>query len=174
MEIRSLALMLRALAWLGAILILLRPLLGQGDGIEALMVAVSRSVADGQAGPFAQWLLLAMLLPPFLAVAWGLVQLAHFCGRLAQGEAFSRGAANMLTRIGWSVIAAAVLLPASRLLATAYVGSAQPFWQLLAETVRPGTLLSVTMGLIFGMIIIIFSGLLEKSVEIHEENARFI
>ena len=116
---------------------------------------------------------MSVLFPPFACVAFGLVQLAGFCGHLAREEHFTRAAARSLARLGWAVIAAAVLLPVTRVVALVWL-NAFGVWSLIIAALRLPTLMSVTMGLIFGTIIVIFSALLDKSIRLQDENSSFV
>jgi hypothetical protein len=175
MTIRSLAVTLRILTWMGAILVVLMPALawlGPADGLLATrnaLLAASSENGDGNRLLFA-----ALLFPPYVAVAWGLVQLSGFCDRLARGDHFSRAAATALKRFGWSLVAASVLLPVTRLAARAYLSDGTGLWDLVQGLLRTMPLLATALGLIVGLIVIVFASILEQAKALAEENARFV
>jgi hypothetical protein len=174
MSIKRLALFLRALAWLGALLVMVRPFIGW-SGASGLLGGISDpAVTAVFAGPLpARILPTVLLLPPYLSIAWGLAQLARFCACLAREEHFTRVAARSLARVGWSIVAAALLLPLTRLIALSLIDG-MSFAAVVHATLRLATILPITMGLIFGTIIIIFSALLDKSVQLQDENSSFV
>lgn len=166
--------MLRTLTWMGALLVVLMPTLawlGAPDGVAGAGSGVLAPALEER--DVARHLALAIVLPPYLAVAWGLVQLSGFCGRLARREHFSRAATTALKRFGWSLIAAAILLPVSRLALRAYVLDAT--WAELAQSMlRTIPVLALALGLILGLIMIVFAAILEQATALAEENARFV
>jgi hypothetical protein len=175
MSNRRLAVILRVLTWIGAVLVVLMPTLmwaGPHDGIEA---ARGPLLPILRAGDTSQRLAaLALFLPPYLIVAWGLIQLSGFCGRLTRGEHFSRAAASALKRFGWSLIGAAALLPLSRVIVWAYVMDGTGWHDLLHAALRTMPLLASALGLLLGSIVIVFASILKQATEIAEENARFV
>jgi len=175
MSLQSLAVTLRLLTWMGAILVVLMPALawlGPADGLlatrSALLAATS---ADGSAS---RALFAALLFPPYVAVAWGLVQLSGFCSRLAQGDHLSRAAATALKRFGWSLVAASLLLPITRLAARALLTESAGILDLAQGLLRTTPLLATALGLILGLIVVVFAAILEQAKELAEENARFV
>ena len=157
MQMDSLAARLRLLTWLAALLVLAVPLL----------------TARGAAGATAvQAAALAASLPPFLLVAWGMLQLSGFCRHLAEGDHFSLSAAQALRRFGRALVAAAVLLVPCRVVALLLeLGSG---WMGSAQLWRPGTLLAAALGAVIGLIVIVFARILEEAAELAEENASFL
>jgi Protein of unknown function (DUF2975) len=173
MSNRSLAVMLRTLTWVGAFLVVLMPTLawlGPHDSVSVGPTALLAPALDAGTRQLA----LAILLPPYLVVAWGLVQLSGFCSRLARGDHFSQAATTALKRFGWSLIAAAVLLPPSRLAVRAYVMDTASWWEVLHGMLRTIPVLAVALGLILGLIMIVFAAILAQATELAEENARFV
>ncbi len=154
MELKRIALVLRGLALTGAAIVLTRPF----------------TIADAALPLIPQ---IALSLPPYLCIAWGLLRLAGFSGHVAREQHFTRAAARSLMPIGWAILAAAVLLPMTRLIALFYTRDAS-LAEMLTIALRPPTVISVTMGLIFGTIIVLFSALLEKSVQLQDENSSFV
>jgi DUF2975 family protein len=175
MDSRSLALLLRGLTWVGAVLVLLMPsLMWLAPHAGTLGARNILLVPPLDAGDGSRPLLLAIVLPPYLVVAWGLVQLSGFCDRLARGDHLSRAAAIALKRFGWSLIASAALLPISRFALCAYLLSPVSGWELVHGLVRPLPVLAMALGLILGLIMIVFAAILEQATALAEESARFV
>jgi hypothetical protein len=160
---------LRFLVWLSIALVLLLPtlnwLLPDLPGGPAL--ARHASLA-GSERLFA-W---AIAMPPYLVAAIGLAQLALFCQRLRARGAFTREAAVALSRLGWSLMAAALLLPLSRFALGAYLAP-------LAEAAgRPMVgvllLLAIGLGFLFGLVFVVFAAVLREATTLAEENASFV
>jgi hypothetical protein len=164
--------LLRILTWIGAALVLLMPILAwlfPNNGLSALHAAFPGGASDmGSRLP-----LLVLLMPPYLLVAWGMVQLSGFCTKLARGDHFSHAAAVALKRFGSALIAAAVLLPIGRTAAWAYAIDFANWSNALHGALRPMPILATAMGLILGMIVVVFAAILEQATELAEENARF-
>lgn len=169
MSNQNLARLLRALTWLGAALLLLMPTLTWLTRVEA-WPGLRGAIPEGGAGDL---VVLALLSPPFVLVAWGLVQLSGFCSKLERGDHFSRAAANALQRFGWALVAAAALLPFSRIAVRAYAMGGG--WDAVAlGFFRTMPVLATAMGLILGLIVIVFAAILEQATALAEENARFV
>jgi hypothetical protein len=117
---------------------------------------------------------LGLIFPPYLCVGWGLVQLSGFCSRLAKGDHFSKAAASAVRRFGWSLVAAAVALPLSRLAANAFVMGSAELPDLFATMLRAMPILATALGLILGLIAVVFASILEQAADLAEENARFV
>jgi hypothetical protein len=165
--------LLRALTWIAAVLVLLIPTLiwlgprGSALVARAVLLTPEFDVADGS-----RLLLLAMVVPPYLVVAWGLVQLAGFCDRLARGEHFSRAAARAMKRFGWSLIASAALLPVCQLATRVYQKGALSGPDLVHGLLGSLPVLAMALGLVMGLIIIVFAAILRQATVLAEENAR--
>lgn len=174
MDIKRTAQFLRALAWIGAALVVGRPLLGWSDSLGLFATVSEVHFARVLSGPAPQgFVLILLMFPPYVSIAWGLVQLAAFCTHIALEQHFTRNAVRMLARLGWAIVAAALLLPMTRLLALAWIDDLS-FGAIFQTVLRLPALMSMMMGAIFGIIIIIFSSLLEKSVQLQDENSSFI
>jgi hypothetical protein len=172
MSNRNLAATLRVLTFLGALLVVLMPTLGWLGAHQGMVGPRQETLGQGVAA--SREVALAIVLPPYLIVAWGLVQLSGFCNRLGRGDHFSRAASTALKRFGWSLIAAAVVLPISRLALRAYMTEVFNWWELFAGVFRTLPVLASALGLIVGLIMIVFAVVLEQATELAEENARFI
>jgi hypothetical protein len=116
----------------------------------------------------------ALLMPPYLATAWGLAQLSGFCARLVRGEQFSRAAAAALKRCGAALIVAAALLPASRLAARCLAQGGMQWDTAVQSLLGIMPILATAFGVIIGLIVIVFAAILEQAAGLAEENARFI
>jgi hypothetical protein len=174
MHYSSLALLLKLLSWVGAALVLLMPLLAWLFPNPGL-VAYPGILASGAAGDFAVRLsILLLTMPPYLLVAWGLVQLSGFCTKLARGNHLSRAAAAALKRFGSALVAAAVMLPVTRIAVRAYAIDIAGWSDVLHGMLRPLPILATAMGLIVGLIVIVFAAILEQATVLAEENARFV
>lgn len=172
---RRLAVLLRALTWIAAALVVAMPLAAwvspdHGAGAPAPRALLAELFEDSAGS----WIVLALIFPPYLSVSWGLVQLSGFCARLSRGAHFSKAAAASLKRFGWSLVAAALLLPFTRLLAHAYTMQGEGLWELSQAVLRTLPVLASALGLILGLIAIIFAEILNQATDIAEENARFV
>lgn len=175
MMIQNLAVVLRLLTWGGALLVVVLPVLPWLGTPADLPAVPAASLPSAFNGTNAQRLLvIAMLLPPYVSVAWGLIQLSSFCVRLSRGEHFSRAAATALKHFGWSIIAAAALLPVTRIAAMAYVRPPDYWWEFLPVVLRVVPLLAMALGLIVGLIVIVFALVLKQATALAEENASFL
>jgi hypothetical protein len=164
MSIPKLAAVLRGLTWAAALLVVvLPPLTRSGAGF----------VAAGGA-PGNEPLAIAMLMPPYLVIAWGLIQLSGFCRQLARGAHFSESAARALLRFGWSLTLAACLLPVTRGIAMAvtYQPANAAEWGALLWRAPP--LLASAIGLVMGLIMIVFAAILRQAKLLADENASFV
>lgn len=160
MRLERLAGRLRLLTWAAALLVLALPALSW----------------DGQAAaePGADAWRLALATPPYLAVAWGLLQLSGFYRRLAQGEQFTPAAAAGLRRFGLGLLAAALLLLPCRILAILYRAPMADLASLVEAVLRPVPVAATALGAILGLILIVLARLLDQATEIAEENASFL
>lgn len=159
---------LKVLTWIGAGLLLLMPVLTWLSRSDAWPGFRGNFPAAGVGDP----IVLLLLSPPFVLVAWGLVQLSGFCSKIERGEQFSRAAAVALQRFGWSLVAASALLPLTRIAVRAYLFGD---WAAVAQSfARTMPVLATAMGLILGLIVIVFAAILEQATALAEENARFV
>ncbi len=171
MPIQRLATLLRALTWAAALLVVALPPLTRSGWYQS----ATRAAGDlpiGTEGP--GLLALAVAMPPFLAVAWGLVRLAGFCRQLARGHHFSQSAAHALRGFGWSLVIAASLLPVTRTITLAFTTQVENWRELLTLPWRAPPLLATAIGLIFGLIMIVFATILEQAKQLADENASFV
>lgn len=160
MQMQKLAGHLRLLTWLAACLVLAIPALTSQNNIVA--------GADGRLIP------LVLAMPPFVAVAWGLLQLSSFYNQLAQGRQFTHIAAGGLRRFGWALITAALILLPCRTIALLYDWHGTGLAGIAAALWRPPPLLATALGAIIGLITIVFARILDQATEIAEENASFL
>lgn len=165
--------LLQVLTILGMALLLLMPALIWAEPGIGRPAAGWRGALEGLAWPdrLAGW---ALGLPPFLAAAIGLGQLHGFCRSLARREVFSAAAARALGRFGWCLIAAAIALPCSRLAVIWHVSppgtSAGGMLALLGAL----PVLALLMGIIMGLVFVIFAAILDEATRLAEENAGFV
>lgn len=167
-----LASILRRVLWAAILLVVLAPSLGWlvpdiARGLPAMLLG-------GADLPAAHRLIgLAIAMPPFLVVAFGLAQLQAFCRRVGDRRMFSRAAATALRRLGWALLAASLLLPLSRI----------GLWWLLGGGAAPQSLgdwmmllpaLVVAIGVTFGLVFILFAAVLDEAARLAEENAGFV
>lgn len=150
---------LRLLTWAAALLVLAVPVVTMDSGATRL----DRHPAS-----------VLMGMPPFLIVAWGLVQLSGFYRGVERGEPFTGAAVLALRRFGWALVAAAMLLVPCRALAL-YI-DLQPLqpggW--IALLGRPQAWIASALGAVVGLIAVVFARVLDRAAEIAEENASFL
>jgi heme/copper-type cytochrome/quinol oxidase subunit 2 len=77
-----------------------------------------------------------------------------------------------LRRFGWSLIAASVLLPLTRLVLWLVIAGTAPG----PESGLGGVILTmlVALGVIFGLVFVVFAAILREASRLAEENAGFI
>jgi hypothetical protein len=164
-----LALRVRIAIWSGIILLVLTPtanwlLAGvaePGAGLRSMSLSTPQRVVG--------WL---MVMPPYLIVALGLAQLAGFCRRIEQRQTFTTAGVKAVRRFGWALIAAAAVLPITRLAVRTTV--------LADVALGPGLLagilwiLPVAIGAVFGAVFVTFAAVLAEAVRLADENERFI
>jgi hypothetical protein len=159
----------RIAIWTGVALLLLTPtvnwllpgLIDPSAGLRPLVLTMPQRVTG--------WLL---AMPPYVIVALGLAQLAGFCRRIEQRQTFSSAGVDAVRRLGWSLIAAAAVLPITRLVLRSTV--------LADAALGPGPLagvlwiLPVAIGVVFGAVFVTFAAVLAEAVRLAEENERFV
>ncbi len=170
MSNHNLARLLKALTWIGAVLLLLMPSLAWLWRIDAWPGFRNAMPEQVSGDP----VVLILLLLPFATVAWGLIQLSGFCSRLQRGEHFSRAASTALRRFGLALVVGAALLPLTRVLLRAYLHAGDSSIALAQGYLRALPILATAMGLILGLIVLVFAAILEQATALAEENARFI
>jgi len=163
LRLSRLADLLRLAALAAVVLLLGIPLLGIAAPEGLLQGLAFRPVAGLPAGPrLLAGLLLAL---PFLAAAAGFAALYGFAARLQAAEIFTTAAATALRRLGSLLLAAALLLPPSRLAAG---------WIAGLPLAGPGVLLGTAAGAAFGLVVLAFAAVLAEARRVAEENAAFI
>jgi hypothetical protein len=165
----QLALRVRIAIWTGIALLLLTPMVNwllpgimeSGPGSRLVSLPMSQRVIG--------WLLVML---PYAIVALGLAQLAGFCQRIEQRQTFTSAGVSAVRRLGWSLIAAAAVLPVTRLVLR---------WTVLADAAPgPGLLagiswiLPVAIGAVLGAVFVTFAAVLAEAVRLAEENERFV
>lgn len=165
-----LAARLRLLVWLGIVMLAAMPAL--------VWLASDLAPRWGQAT--ALWTggdrLIALLLtaPPYWMAALGLAQFLGFCRTVAAEAVFTPAAAESLRRFGWALIAAALLLPPSRLGLWAYIGFEAVVEASAWGRVNIGQIiLSSGIGLVIGLAVLVFAGILREATRLADENASF-
>lgn len=169
LRLRRLVRLMRVLVWLGMALLVCLPTLAWID--PGLMPGAG--AGGTRTGlPTGQRLIgWALTLPPFLVLAWGLAQLATFCRDIEGPRRFTTAAAAALHRFGLALVAAGLALPASRLLvAMALDGGAVDLRPLAGTAV----LLGLALGLLFGLVFVVFAALLREATELADENEAFV
>jgi hypothetical protein len=165
---------LRALTWAAIVLVLLLPTLNWLVPSLAGAAGVLRHVDLALPERVIAW---ALAMPPYLAAAIGLGQLLGFCRSLRHGHVFTEAAATALRWLGWSLIAASLVLPVSRVALGLYVGQLVAS-QALPVELRPllgaVMLVAVGMGFVFGLLFVVFASVLREARMIAEENASFV
>lgn len=172
-KLTRMTLLLQAVAWLGIALLLLLPTLNWiGPGLTGGVGAEARRALAGSERLLA-WLL---VMPPYAAVALGLFQVTRFCRTVRQSQVFTTAAVAALHRFGWSLIVGSLLFPISRLAFAVYLaGGAWP-----AVTAQAGAavgllfLLYVAIGVLFGLVLVVFATILGEASRLAEENASFV
>lgn len=173
LKLTRMTLLLQAVAWLGIALLILLPTvnwigpwLTGGGGAEA-----RRAVASGDR--VLAWL---MVIPPYAVVALGLYQVTRFCRTVRHSQVFTVAAVTALRRFGWSLIAGSLLFPVSRLAVVLYINGGT--WP--AVTAQAGAavglqfLLYVAIGVMFGLVLVVFATILGEASRLAEENASFV
>lgn len=170
-RLRGAARLLRVFVWIGIALLLLVPVARwylpelTNGGALAREPLTQLGGAHRLAG-------LALEYPPFLILAFGLGQLLGFCRKLSGRVVFSEAAATALRHFGWSLIAAAVALPASRILLWLYSSVAAE--GAAVSVLSPGLLLPFAIGVVFGLVFVVFAAVLSEASAIAEENASIL
>jgi len=169
-RLRGAARLLRVFVWIGIVLLLLVPVARwylpelTNGGALAREPLTQLGGAHRLAG-------LALEYPPFLILAFGLGQLLGFCRKLSGRVVFSEAAATALRNFGWSLIAAAIALPASRFLLWLYSSVAADG---AVSVLTPGLLLPFAIGVVFGLVFVVFAAVLSEASAIAEENASIL
>lgn len=110
-------------------------------------------------------------LVPAVVLAFGLAQLAFFFRRVRRGDAFARGAANGVRRLGWSLLAAAIAVPLARMVVMSVLGAQTALDYVLAH-LAPGPAV-ITLA-VLGVAMLAFGKVMERAAELAEENASFL
>jgi hypothetical protein len=169
-QLPRLANRLRLLVWIGIVMLIILPSL----------VWLDPDVKSRWPGDNLEWTPLdriiaaSLSLPPMLMAAFGLGRLLAFCRSVREGRVFTEEAADSLRGFGKAVIAAALLLPLSRLAVWAYIGSLPikaAFWGRL---VFGQVALTSGVGLAVGLALIVFGAILREATRIADENASFL
>lgn len=161
---------MQLLVWIGITLLGLIPVTVWFDPdltVRWGQLTVTWTVAD-------RLIALALTLPPYVMAALGLAQLLHFCRAAQQDRVFTISAARSLRRFGWALIAAALLLPVSRVSVWFFIGfetlATAPGW----GRINIGQIaLSSGIGLVLGLVLLAFGSILHEATRLAEENASF-
>ena len=166
-RLRRLTVLMRGLVWLGIVLLLSLPTLSWLE--PSLMPGGGHARAGLTWGTrLTGWML---VLPPFVILAAGLAQLGVFCRRIGGPRLFSDAAATALHRFGLALMAASLALPVSRLAVSAMLEGGS--FDLRSMTGTP-VLLGLALGLLFGVVFVVFAALLREASRLADENERFI
>lgn len=156
---------LRATVWLGIALLLVVPTLGWFE--PSAGIGLMPRLRPAELDPATKWLAFVLAMPPYLVVALGLGQLDLFCRRIRDARLFTAAAAATLRRFGLSLLLASALLPLSR----------AAVWLAVADTGLPLPtlpILAAAMGALFGLLLVLFAGVLGESARLADENASFV
>lgn len=169
-DLPRLATRLRLLVWLGIILLVTMPAL----------VWLASDLAPRWGQVTADWTwgdrLIAFLLtaPPYWVAALGLAQFLGFCRTVAAAAVFTPAAVKSLRRFGGALIAAALLLPPSRLGLWVYIGFEAGTEASAWGRVNIGQIvLSSGIGLVIGLAVLVFASILREATRLADENASF-
>lgn len=110
-------------------------------------------------------------IAPAAVLTYGLIQLASFFRRARGGDAFTSTAAAAVGRLGWSLLAAALVVPAARAVIIAGVAGATAGPQVAAHF-APGPAV-ITLA-VLGVAMLAFGKVLREAAEIADENASFL
>lgn len=160
---------LRVLVWLGIVLLVILPALPWLDP------DVGRRWPQSAEWPAGDRLIAwAISAAPMLVIAVGLGQLLAFCRRVREGRLFTEAAVGPLRRFGWTIIAASLFFPVSRIALWSFAGVAPGAAALWGRFVFGQLLLTTGVGLVIGLALLVFAAILREASGIAEENASFI
>lgn len=110
-------------------------------------------------------------LAPAAVLTYGLVQLARFFRKVRGGNAFTVSAAAAIGRLGWSLLAAAVVVPASRALVVTGLARVDDAYQAAAH-LAPGPVV-ITLA-VLGVAMLAVGKVLREAAAMADENASFV
>lgn len=108
---------------------------------------------------------------PAAVLTYGLAQLASFFRRVRHGHAFTLTAAAAIARLGWSLLAAALVVPIARAVIVTAIGGAGPGSQVAAH-LAPGPAV-ITLA-VLGVAMLAFGKVLREAAALADENASFL
>lgn len=143
--------------------------------VAALLIRPLLSVVPGQTASSTTFGLASLImLIPVASASWGLLKLGDFGRRVGRSGPFDGSGATALSQAGISLLAAAMLLPPTRILA-AWVGqTGTSFTAAFSAALTMPSVLAVFVGVALGLTLLVLAATLRQSIALLEENRAFV